>query len=184
MAHNLIFIYYFYKFSTHKKVLDWQCQQQLDSSVLESWERAWAAVNNWSPGPCRLGLPAVRTRSNPTLYSSLFSAPESIQLNMINGTTTGWSPPSLLNGHLVFLWCLCPKNFLNTFQVIQLSSPNLLDKDGSEKPANSLGEERDTHTLCWSRDYGVFASPQLLRIYCYVLLWGERGWDFFASIGS
>ena len=37
MAHNLIFIYYFYKFSTHKKVSDWQCQQ-LDSSVLAGSE--------------------------------------------------------------------------------------------------------------------------------------------------
>lgn len=48
---------------------------------------------SWSPGPCRLGLPAVRVRSNPTTDSSLFSAPESIQLNMINGGTTGWNPP-------------------------------------------------------------------------------------------
>ena len=34
------------------------------------------------------------------------------------------------------------KEFLNTFQVIQLSSPNLLDKDGSLKACKFTWEER------------------------------------------
>lgn len=68
------------------------------------------------------------------------------------------------------------KNFLNTFQVIQLSSPNLLDKTDLW-PANSLGRREDTHTLCWSRIL-VFASPQLLRICPSVSTMGERGWRF------
>lgn len=137
------------------------------SETLPCWLGASlsCSYSNWSPGPCRLGLPAVRTRSNPTSYSPLFSAPESIQLNMINGATTGWSPPPHFSMATWYFYDASVQRIFKHFpsHPTQFSKP-FRQRRIFESLQIHLGGER-THTLCWSGDYGVFASLQLLRMY-------------------
>lgn len=141
MAHNLIFIYYFCKFSTHKKVLDWQCQQ-LDSPLLAGR----SGCGSWGPGPSRPGLPAASAGPGPTLYGPLFSAPESIQLNVINGATTGWNPPPHFS---VATWYFYDASVQRIFKHVpshptQFSNP-LRQRQIFESLEIHLGGER-THT--------------------------------------
>lgn len=101
---------------------------------------------SWSPGPSRLGLPAVRPRSSPRTYSPLFSAPESVQLNMINGATTGWNPPPHFSVATWYFYDASVQRIWKHFpsHPSQFSNP-FRERQISESLEIHLGGER-THT--------------------------------------
>ena len=112
---------------------------------------------SWSPGPCRLGLPAVRARSDPTTYSPLFSAPESIQLNMINGAATGWNPPPHFSMATWYFYDASVQRIFKHFpsHPTQFSNPFRQRQIFESLQIHLGGERTHTHThtpLCWSRN--------------------------------
>ena len=105
MTHNLIFVYYFCKFSTHRKVLDRQCQEP-ESSLAAGREREeWLHALEPRPARARISSCESKIQSQggaPFILCSRILVGPSIEHDKWHHH---WmkSTPSLPNGHLVFL---------------------------------------------------------------------------------
>lgn len=135
----------FANFRTHKKVLDRQCQQ-LESSVLAGREPEKCLRELEPTRPMQAGVTSCESKikshvEQPSVLCSRILAGPSNRtrqmappLDRIHPLASRW-PPGISRVPV-------SKQFLNTFQVIQLSPPTLLDKDRSLKTWKFTWEER------------------------------------------
>lgn len=149
------------------------------------WERAWGVVTwagtqagpGWdyqlreqNRGPRCTGLYSLLQNPSWPINWTWEMAPP---LDEIHPLTSQW-PPGISVMPL-------SKEFLNTFQVIQLSFQPFQTKTDLWKRGNSHGRREDTHTLPEQRWVSFYFSA-VSKGELYVLPRGEWGWRFLLAL--